>query len=170
MTPRWERIGAPVAQGPVLMDAVLAPNRSLSRQARRLLIIAFAVANAVPAAFFLAQGAYPVSGFMGLDVLALIWAFHANECAGRARERVLVSPASILVTCRRPDARETHYAVSPLWARVLDDPRAVRIAAGGADVYVAGFLAPFERAAFAEALKDALARARVQRPNTSLIE
>ncbi|MES1203456.1 MAG: DUF2244 domain-containing protein, partial [Pseudomonadota bacterium] len=91
MTPRWERIAAPVAQGPVLMDAVLAPNRSLSRQARRLLILAFAIANAVPAAFFLAQGAYPVSGFMGLDVLALIWALHVSERSGKARERVLVS-------------------------------------------------------------------------------
>jgi uncharacterized membrane protein len=152
------------------MDAVLAPNRSLSRQARRLLILAFAIANALPAAFFLAHGAYPVSGFMGLDVLALIWALHVNDCAGKARERVLVSPASIQVTRRRPNAREQHYAVSPLWARVLEDTRAVRISAGGADVFVAGFLAPFERAAFAEALKEALARARSQRPSTSRME
>lgn len=170
MTLRWERIAAPVAQGPVLMDAVLAPNRSLSRQARRLLIVAFAIANAVPAAFFLAHGAYPVSGFMGLDVLALIWALHVSERSGRARERVLVSPALLQVTHRRPDAREQHYAVSPLWARVQEDPRAVRISAGGADVFVAGFLAPFERAAFAEALKEALARARTQRPSTSRME
>jgi uncharacterized membrane protein len=170
MTPRWERIAAPVAHSPVLMDAVLAPNRSLSRQARRLLILAFTIANAVPAAFFLAHGAYPVSGFMGLDVLALIWALHANERSGKARERVLVSPVSIQVTRRRPDAREQHYAVSPLWARVQDDTRAVRISAGGADVFVAGFLAPFERAAFAEALKEALARARSQRPSTSRME
>lgn len=170
MTPRWEQITAPIAQAPILMDAVLAPNRSLSRQARRLLILVFATANAVPAAFFIAHGAFPVSGFMGLDVLALIWALHVSERSGKARERVLVSPASIQVTRRRPDARESHYAVSPLWARVQDDPRAVRISAGGADVYVAGFLAPFERAAFAEALKDALARARVQRPSTSRME
>ena len=107
---------------------------------------------------------------MGLDVLALIWALHASERSGKARERVLVSPASLQVTHRRPDAREQHYVVSPLWARVQEDPRAVRISAGGADVCVAGFLAPFERAAFAEALKEALARARSQRPSTSRME
>jgi uncharacterized membrane protein len=170
MTPRWEIIAAPIPQGPVLMDAVLAPNRSLSRQARRLLIIAFAVANAVPAVIFLANGAYPVSGFFGLDVLALIWALHVNERAGRARERVQVSPASIQITRREPNARETHYATSPLFARVQEDPRAVRIRAGASNLSVAGFLAPFEREAFAEALKEALAKARTQRPSTSRIE
>ncbi|MEJ0022728.1 MAG: DUF2244 domain-containing protein [Alphaproteobacteria bacterium] len=170
MTPRWERIAAPTPQAPVLMDAVLAPNRSLSRQARRLLIVAFATANAVPAIFFIAQGAFPVSGFMGLDVLALVWAMHVSERSGKARERVQVSPAAVQVTRRAPDNQESHYAVSPLWARVQEDSRAVRIRAGASDVYVAGFLAPFERAAFAEALKEALAQARSQRPSTSRIE
>lgn len=170
MTPRWERIAAPVAHGPVLMDAVLAPHRSLSRQGRRLLILVFAVANAVPAAFFLAQGAFPVSGFFGLDVVALIWALHVNERSARARERVQVSPASIQVTRSQPNRREQHYAVSPLWARVHEDSRAVRISAGGADVLVGGFLPPAERGEFAGALKAALSRARVQRPSTSRIE
>ncbi len=170
MTPGWERIAAPTPQGPVLMDAVLAPNRSLSRQARRLLIVAFAIANAVPAIFFFLQGAFPVSGFMGLDVLALIWALHANERSGKARERVQVSPASIQVTRRAPNEKESHYATNPIWARVQEDARAVRIRAGASDVSVAGFLAPFERAAFAEALKAALVQARSQRPSTSRIE
>lgn len=146
------------------MDAVLAPNRSLSRRARRLLIIVFVIANAVPAAVFLAHGAFPVSGFMGLDVLALVWALHANERSGKARERVLVSPASIQVTRRAPDAREQHYAASPLWVRVQENARGVGIATGGSNIRVAGFLAPFERAAFAEALRDALTKARSQRP------
>lgn len=170
MTPRWERIAETSPQTPVLMDAVLAPNRSLSVSARNLLLVVFGMANLVPAAFFLAHGAYPVSGFMGLDVLALLWAFHANNRAGLARERVQVSPASVQITRRRPNAHESHWAVSPLWARVRDDPNAVRISAGGEDVLVGGFLAPVEREEFAEALKAALSKARAQRPNTSAIE
>lgn len=170
MTPRWESIREPQSHAPVLMDAVLAPNRSLSANAFRLVIGVFAFANAALAAVFLAHGAYPVSGFLGLDVLALALAFHLNYRSGRARERVQVSPASVQVTRRRPDAKESYWAVSPIWARVKDDPRAVRISAGGADVYVGGFLSPEEREAFAEALKAALAQARVQRPSTSRIE
>jgi uncharacterized membrane protein len=165
MTPKWERVAAPQAHGPVLMDAVLAPNRSLSMGAFRLVIGSFAFANLVLAAFFLAHGAYPVSGFLGLDVLALAWAFRVNYRSGRARERVRVAPASVQVTRHRPDTRETHWAVSPLWAHVLDDPRAVRISAGGSDVYVGGFLSPDERVTFAQALEQALAKARTQRPD-----
>jgi uncharacterized membrane protein len=170
MTPRWEPIAEVQRQAPVLMDAVLAPNRSLSIGAFKLLMVVFTIANAVPAIYFLVKGAYPVSGFLGLDVLALAWAFRVNYRAGRARERVQVSPASVQVTRIRPDAAAAHWAVSPLWARVLDDPRAVRIAAGGVDVYVGGFLAPEEREDFAEALKAALAQARAQRPSTSAME
>jgi uncharacterized membrane protein len=165
MTPKWERVAAPQAHGPILMDAVLAPNRSLSINAFKLMIGVFAFANAVMALFFLAHGAYPVSGFMGLDVVALALAFWANYRSGRARERVRVAPASVQVTRHRPDARETHWTVSPLWARVLDDPKAVRITAGGSDVYVGGFLSPDERVTFAQALKAALAQARTQRPS-----
>jgi uncharacterized membrane protein len=170
MTPRWERIPAPQIHAPLLMDAVLAPNRSLSAHAFRLVMGAFVLANAVMAAFFLAHGAYPVSGFMGLDVLALGLAFRANYRSGQARERVQVSPACVQVTRRRPDARETYWSVSPLWARVCDDTLAVRISAGGIDVFVGGFLSPDERGAFAEALEAALAQARTQRPSTSRIE
>jgi uncharacterized membrane protein len=164
MTPKWERLSAPQPHEPVLMDAVLAPNRSLSIGAFKLLFGTFAFANAVMAIFFLAHGMYPVSGFMGLDVLAFGLAFRASYRSGRARERVRVSPASVQVTHRKPNANETHWAVSPLWARVVDDPKAVRISAGGSTVRVGGFLSPDEREAFAQALKLALASARVQRP------
>lgn len=166
MSPKWERVAAPQPHEPVLMDAVLAPNRSLSIGAFKLMFGVFAFANAVMAIFFLAHGMYPVSGFLGLDVLAFALAFYVSYRSGRVRERVRVSPASVQVTHRKPNASETHWEVSPLWARVLDDPRAVRIGASGSMVRVGGFLSPDERENFAQALKLALAQARVQRPHT----
>ncbi|MGE3867143.1 MAG: DUF2244 domain-containing protein [Hyphomonadaceae bacterium] len=174
MSACWERIAAPQAwspqEGPLLMDAVLSPNRSMSRHAAWLVLGAFTFANAVLAVFFLAHGAYPVSGFLGLDVLALAWAFHASARSGRARERVRVTPARIEVARQAPDRAETAWAASPLWARVQNDPRAVRIASGGGAMLVGGFLSPPERAHFAEALQAALAAARAQRPSTSRME
>jgi uncharacterized membrane protein len=175
MTPRWERIVAPqpegaAGRGPLLMDATLTPNRSLSRQAFFLVIGAFAFANAIMATFFLLHGAYPVSGFMGLDVLGLLWAFHVSYRSGRAVERVRVSPAAIEVSREAPDVEAAHWTASPMWARVQDHPRAVRIAAGATSLMVGSFLSPAERDEFAAALSAALARARVQRPSTSRIE
>jgi uncharacterized membrane protein len=161
MSARWERLNAPPPEeSPRLMDAVLTPNRSLSRQAFRLVIGSFVFMNLVVAAFFLARGAYPVSGFLGLDVLALAWAFRVNYRSGRAVERVVVAPAAVQVMRRAPNSEETYWSVSPLWLRVHDDPSAVRLAAGGRDVLVGGFLSPPERTAFAAALRSALVKAR----------
>ena len=161
MSARWERLHTPPPEyGPRLMDAVLTPNRSLSRQAFLLVIGSFAFMNGVVAAFFLAIGAYPVSGFLGLDVLALAWAFRMNYRAGRAIERVVVARAAVHVMRRAPNQNEAYWSVSPLWLHVHDDANAVRLAAGGRDVLVGGFLSPPERAEFAGALRRALAEAR----------
>jgi uncharacterized membrane protein len=161
MQARWEPLDEPAPpDGPVLMDAVLTPNRSLSRQAFLLVIGSFVFMNAAVALFFVAQGAFPVAGFLGLDVLALFWAFRMNYRSGRAVEQVLVSRGSVQITRSVPDKPAKCWSVSPLWVRVHDDPRAVRLAAGGRSVLVGGFLSPKERTSFAEALKAALARAR----------
>jgi uncharacterized membrane protein len=147
-------------EGPWLMDAVLAPNRSLSRQAFGLVIGSFALMNCGVAIVFLLHGAYPVSGFLGLDVFALAWAFRLNYRSGRARERVQVAHAAVCVTASAPDAPDAHWTVSPLWLQVHDEAGAVRMAAGGRSVIVGGFLSPPERSAFAAALRRALDRAR----------
>lgn len=161
MQARWENLDQPQPpDGAVLMDAVLTPNRSLSRQAFLLVIGSFVFMNLIVALFFLARGAFPVAGFLGLDVLALIWAFRVNYRSGRAREQVLVSRGSVQVTRSVPNKPLRAWAASPLWVRVYDDPRAVRLAAGGRDVLIGGFLSPPERTSFAAALRAALARAR----------
>jgi uncharacterized membrane protein len=161
MNATWERLDAPrPPEGEVQMDAVLSPNRSLSRMAFRLVIGSFVFMNIVVAVFFLAQGAFPVAGFLGLDVLALFWAFHMSYRSGRARERVRVSRDAVQITRTAPDKEERHWAVNPLWARVQSDPRAVRIAAGRTSVLVGGFLSPPERESFAAALRAAIAKAR----------
>lgn len=161
MSARWERLDAPPeALGPPLMDAVLTPNRSLSRQAFLLVMGSFVFMNLAVAMFFLLDGAYPVSGFLGLDVLALAWAFRVNYRSGKAMERVVVSPSAVHVMRRPPNRPESYWEVSPLWLQVHDDAKAVRLAAGGRSVFVGGFLSPPERTQFAAALKRALANAR----------
>ena len=132
MTAAWRQIHEPLpAPTAPKMDAVLTPNRSLSRQAFKLVIGSFALVNAGVAIVFWLHGAYPVSGFLGLDVLALAWAFRVNYRSGQAVERILISRDAVQVTRQAPDKRETFWAVSPLWLQVHNDPRAVRLSAGG---------------------------------------
>lgn len=165
MSPQWERIAAPAdAEGPLFMDAVLTPHRSWSAGAFKWMLIAVIGVNAAVAAFFVAQGAFPVAGFLGLDVLALWLAFRANYRAGRCAERVQVGGEEVRLTRRDAKGREDQWRASLLFARVSRDQSGVIIRAGRGAMRVASFLSPPERKDFAAALDEALWRARKQGP------
>ncbi len=174
MSPQWERITAPPeVDEPLFMDAVLTPHRSWSAGAFKWMLIAVIAVNVVVAAVFIAQGAFPVAGFLGLDVLALWIAFRVNYRSGRCVERVRVAGEEVRLTRRDANGRESHWRASPLWARVSRDEGGVIIRAGRGRMRVGAFLSPPERRDFAAALDQALWRARKegpQKPSTSRIE
>lgn len=153
------------------MDAVLTPHRSLSPRGFHLLFAFVIAMNCAIGAYFLAHGAYPVLGFLGLDILAVWLAFHMNYRAARRQERVQVAAEHIHLSRASPKG-EDHWVVSPLWARVSRDDLGVRIASGRDAMRVGAFLSPKEQSDFARALDAALHRARraPHRPSTSAIE
>ena len=162
MTSQWERAAAPPALegAPLYMDAVLRPHRSLSPAAFKLMLIVVIAINLLVAAVFVSQGAYPVAGFLGLDVLALWLAFRLNYRAARAEERIRVAAARLHLERRAPDGSARHWVLNPIWAQVSEDNRGVAIRSGKGAMRVASFLSPAERGAFARALREALFRAK----------
>jgi uncharacterized membrane protein len=161
VTPRWERSPeAPFLDGQLFMDAVLRPYRSLSVKAFKYLLIAVIAANAVLAVFFWAQGAFPVAGFLGLDVLALWLAFRWNYRDARMTEYVRVAPGKVHVAAVDRNGVATHWVLNPVWARVARDGRGVLIRDGEGQMRVGAFLSPKECESFAVALDAALHKAR----------
>jgi uncharacterized membrane protein len=161
MTPQWERAPAPpVFEGQLHMDAVLRPHRSLSLAAFRVMLIAVIVSNLVVAAVFVANGAFPVAGFLGLDVLALWLAFRWNYRAARIAEYVRVGAHRVHVASVDADGGATHWVLDPIWARVLREGSGVLIRAGERQIRLGAFLSPQECESFANALDVALHRAR----------
>ena len=75
-----------------LFAARLVPHRSLSQSHVRVLLMVFAGLAFVSALPFVLLGAWPVMGFMGLDVALFYFAFRANYRAARAFEEVRVTP------------------------------------------------------------------------------
>lgn len=161
MTPQWERApAAPDFNGQLYMDAVLRPHRSLSMTAFRLMLIVVIVANLAVAAVFVAHGAFPVAGFLGLDVLALWLAFHWNYRAARIAEYVRVGAHRVHVASVDVKGAATHWVLNPVWARVLRDGKGVLIRSGERQIRLGAFLSPKECESFASALNVALHRAR----------
>jgi uncharacterized membrane protein len=161
MTPQWERIAAPpVFEDALYMDAVLRPHRSLSFAAFRVMLIVVIAANAIAAIVFIANGAFPVAGFLGLDVLALWLAFRVNYRSARVEEFVRIAPHSVHVASVDAGGQAVHWVLNPVWAKVIRDGKGVVIRAGDRQIRLGAFLSPKECVSFAEAVNLALHKAR----------
>ncbi len=149
----------------VFFRAVLHPNRSLSPRGFRLLMIAAGgLSLALGIGFFLA-GAWPIVGFLGLDVLLLWLAFRMSYRSGRLYETVELTDSALTVERVEPKGRARRWSFQPAWLRVrMDDPprhnSQIVISSHGQSLVVGSFLAPEERLDFAKALNGALDRAR----------
>jgi len=161
MNPSWERTPtAPDMDGGLYMDAVLRPHRSLSAPAFKVVLAVFIAFNAILAAAFWVQGAFPVAGFLGLDVLVLYWAFRLNYRSARAEERVRIAPGKVHVASIDASGKAKHWVINPIWARVVQEGAGVLIRAGKIQIRLGAFLSPDECADFAQALDAALYRAK----------
>jgi uncharacterized membrane protein len=161
MTTTWERAPAPPSfEEGVYMDVVLRPHRSLSLAAFKLLLAAAIAANLAVALFFMAQGAFPVVGFLGLDVLALWLAFRFNYRAARREERVVIGKHQVYVASRDADGAIAQWVLNPVWARVVREGTGVLIRSGAMQIRLGAFLSPKECETLAAALDGALYRSK----------
>ncbi len=151
---------------PQPFEAILYPNPPLARGGFLLLAVAVCAVSSAMATLFAAMGAWPVSGFFGLDALALLVAFQISRRAARRHELVRVAPESGLLVRRvEPGGRSREWRFEPYWVRVELDrshpggPQLV-LASHGRRLAIGQFLTPDERIAFAEVLRDVLARYR----------
>jgi uncharacterized membrane protein len=144
-------------------DALLTPHRSLGRTGFTLLMTAISVASFAAGFGFWWLGAWPVCGFMGLDVALIYTAFRLSYRAARLAETVQLSDSELLVRRVRPGGQAETWRFQPYWVRVIfaEQPTMesqITLASHGREVTIGSFLALPERIAFAAALRDALRR------------
>jgi uncharacterized membrane protein len=126
----------------------------------------FLGANIFTSLPFIILGAWPVAGFMGLDVALLYMAFKANFRAARAYEDVQVTPFELLVAKVSAQGQRAEWRFNPAFVRLEREEHeefgTLRLAlvSRGRSIEVAAFLGPGEKADFASALNRALAEAR----------
>jgi uncharacterized membrane protein len=77
MTPHNDPISEPT-----LFSATITPNRSLPRTGFLAVMIAIGGISFVTGLVFALMGAWPVLGFLGLDVLLIYWAFRRGQRDG----------------------------------------------------------------------------------------
>ncbi|NJM28859.1 MAG: DUF2244 domain-containing protein [Rhizobiales bacterium] len=143
----------------------LTPHRSLTREGFLAVMFLIVAVNLIGGVVFLVAGAWPVTGFMGLDVLLIWWAFKANFADARRTERIEITETELILE-RLADGRDrVERRFVRRWVRVeLEEDHGRELIGGlfllshGVRTEIGKFLAPFEKKALAVELHRALSR------------
>jgi uncharacterized membrane protein len=108
-------------------------------------------------------GAWPVIGFMGLDVLLVVVLFRLNYRSARLTETLSLTDSELVVTRVDPEGLVEETRLDAYWLRIdIDDPPGheshLTLISRGNRLVVGRFLPPDERIAVARALQSALGR------------
>lgn len=150
------------ANAAAAFEATLYPNPPVGRTGFIAVIGAVSTVSAALSIGFTLAGAWPVSGFLGLDVLLLYLAFRHVRCASRRREVIRLDGEGLHVRRIGPDgAAADYHRFEPTWVRVhMDDPprrdSLLTLASHGRHLVIGLFLTPEERLDLARSLRDAL--------------
>jgi uncharacterized membrane protein len=154
------------AAEPTLFSAIITPHRSLSGTGFLLVMALIGGLSFIGGMFFFLLGAWPVVGFLGLDVLLVYWAFRANYRAAAAFEEVTVTPSELRVRRVSHHGQIAEWKLNPLWTQLDREKHEefgllrLFLVSRGRRLAVAGFLSPREKESFATALSAALGEAK----------
>ncbi|MFY0614899.1 MAG: DUF2244 domain-containing protein [Hyphomicrobiaceae bacterium] len=150
---------------PQPFTAVLTPHRSLSPSGFLIMMVAIGVVSFIVGFAFLWMGAWPVFGFLGLDVALIYWAFKQNYRDGHASETIEVSPHQVRLTRYDPNGNASAFNFNTYWVRLALDERSdgrsiLTLVNRNERVRFADFLSDVERREFADVLASELVQAR----------
>jgi uncharacterized membrane protein len=149
-------------------SVTLTPHRSLNGPAFKILFIWVIALNLIIAAFFYKLGAWPVFGFLGVDVALVWWAFKANNKAAQCSERIVITgdEVTLLKQTRQETPIETSF--NRRWLRIVLEYDSAReivgrllLVSSGKATEIASFLGAEERQSLAAELKRAIASPKI---------
>jgi len=150
-----------------LFSAKLTPHRSLGQRGYRVVIAVVALAATVPAVTFYSLGAWPILGFLGLDVALIAWAMWASLKDGKRYEQVTLWRDQLELKQVDGAGKESLVRFSPSLVKLVVDrdfnerTTALHLRTRDRDVVLGEFLNNDEKSSFAKAFGTALKRARV---------
>jgi uncharacterized membrane protein len=150
---------------PVFFDARLQPYRSLPPRGFAVVMAVLAGASFVMSVGCILLGAWPVTGFFGLDVGLVYLAFRISYRSARKVEHVRLTASDLTVERIGVRGDRRHWRFEPVWARLVfeeiaEDENRLSVTSHGRRLSLGAFLSPNERRKLYRGLADALARWR----------
>ena len=141
----------------------LTPHRSLSAEGFRFVMLGAVAANLVIGLPLFIMGAWPVFGFMGLDVFLLWWLFKRSYLDARRSETLLLTDRELVVVRVAPDGEREEHRLDAYWLKVEATEERLVVTSRGNRAVLGRFLGPDERLRVADQLKAAIADMRAPR-------
>jgi len=162
-SPRSADAAAPFDR--LFFERVLSPYRSLPPRGFHILMLTLGLISLAVGIGFVAIGAWPVSGFFGLDVALVYVAFRLSYRSARRRETSRLADEAFTVEQVNVRGARRMWRFQPFWLRViLEEGRGASnrlvIASHGRSLTIGEFMTPDARAELAETIRDALKRWR----------
>jgi uncharacterized membrane protein len=151
---------------PALFEDTLTAHRSLNARTFRILMLGtFAATTALSVPFYL-MGAWPIVGFLGLDVLAIWFAFRMNFRSARGAEHFRLTYFELTFARIGAKGARREWRFAPNWVRLerVDDedygPLSLTLVHRGQQWAIGRHVGPERKAEFADGLSRALVEAR----------
>ena len=129
-------------------------------------VASFAVLASIPGVIFFSFGAWPIVGFLGLDVLLIWWAFRTSVTSGKRYEEITLWPDQLELKQVSARGSEQLLRFSPFVVKLVIDrdynerTTALHLRTGDGDIEIGAFLNPDDKASFAKVFGTALKKAR----------
>jgi uncharacterized membrane protein len=141
--------------------AILLPHRSLGRKGFIALMSVLGAVCFLAGFWFYLLGAWPIMGFLGLDVLLIFIAFRVNYWDARLHERIELTTNELKLTRIYPSGQSQSWSFNPYWVRLELEERETEadrlsLRSHGRVLTFGSFLSDEEKRGFAKALGQAL--------------
>lgn len=141
---------------------ILVPNRSLTVIGFYSVLGMVIGASLLIGLGFSLAGAWPVIGFLGLDVLLIYWALTRNYRILRRSERIKLTREELEITSFCGSVCLSREVFQPYWTKVdlnfsREDRNRLVLRSSGKEIELGSFLSPDQKSAIANRLRSALA-------------
>ena len=141
------------------------PYRSLSVKGFRILIAVLASLMSFIGLGFYVLGAWPVVGFLGLEIFIVWYAFKWNYRSGQLVETVAITPQQVDITRTDWRGRSKTICLNGVWIKAELDTKEKRkcrlyLRQHASKMAIGAFMPPAEKPSLAAALNEAFARLR----------
>lgn len=146
-------------------SALLTPNRSLSPRGFIIFMVCISVVCFTTGLVFTLAGAWPVMGFMGLDVLLVYLAFRKNYNDLKIFETISLTSKELILERVYPSGRCQTFEYNPFWVKVgikehSSGSTKMQLISHGKTLNFGNFLSDDERREFANVLREEIRLAK----------